>query len=533
MSRAIIIHELHPKIHTSRSEDNLVYNTAHLFILDILKKIALGYNCDDDEEWVPEYYDKSKNIALVTMIQSLYQEYHSVIWNNNILLDTYLHVVESDEEEQRLQSKYQEKIHWRFTEGDISDFWLEWQCAKDASIDHSIFTFWHPKIYVDNKNHREITKLIWTSEDNSHPYTLFYHPLVFIKIEETLGIEFENFPFSIQSPFLGFLIHATQEDMKRLRNYLDHAQTIEEKYARLRVFLATTKWRWFGEMILNIHEKLIEKLWDEWGKIGNELFAKYAEIMTIAEDDAINISWEFYWSTSDARFDRDKYLNSILDYANRLLEKTYEVLQSKGDIHSWSNEVQNIRWQLAQYGKIIASTDLTGNFHLKDILKMLRIKNESYQWWSISDEKIDILKSFYHLNYKKHPQKEEIFEAIDKILQHDSQDSASTFLFFSHKWIPVLTTKFKKLSNGDMYMWSFNSPWEMHGSKLWSILLPYLLEEYSDYNIQWEVITTSPELLAYYERFGFEVRRNKNGKHIIRQYGNLSFYQIVRPAREK
>ncbi len=69
----------------------------------------------------------------------------------------------------------------------------------------------------------------------------FYHPFVFIKIEEALGIKFVDFPFSIQPPFLGFLAHATQEDMKRLKGYLDHAQTTKEKYTRLRVFLATTK----------------------------------------------------------------------------------------------------------------------------------------------------------------------------------------------------------------------------------------------------------------------------------------------------
>jgi hypothetical protein len=110
------------------------------------------------------------------------------------------------------------------------------------------------------------------------------------QIESAIGIKFSDYPFSIQPHFLKFLAYATVDDMARVKTYLAHGKTLEEKFIRLRVFLATAEGRSFGDLILDIDNQLVQKFGEDEGKkLGNELFAKYTDIMKIAEEDAESI----------------------------------------------------------------------------------------------------------------------------------------------------------------------------------------------------------------------------------------------------
>jgi len=42
------------------------------------------------------------------------------------------------------------------------------------------------------------------------------------QIEEAIGIDFSEYPFSIQPHFLQFLAYATIDDLERVKQYLSH-----------------------------------------------------------------------------------------------------------------------------------------------------------------------------------------------------------------------------------------------------------------------------------------------------------------------
>ncbi len=372
--------------------------------------------------------------------------------------------------------------------------------------------------------------------------SLLHHPGIMMQIEESIGIEFRDYPFSIQPHFLKFLAYATTDDMARVKTYLAHAKNSEEKLTRLRVFLATAEGRSFGDIILDIDVKLVEKFGENEGtNIGNELFSKYARIMKVAEEDAEAIKWEFYGADSDAQFSKQRYIQELLKWANKILGLFHETLNDTRESRDW-NEVftKNILQMLdecsvdmIQYGTLFKVTNKDSTETLENVMKNLGIKPEEVSGDKMTKEQKRAIDSLYEVNYRNNPKREEILKFVWEGLKEDYHNPRTKFHLFSYRDECLLSVKFIEQDDGSIYAGAFNARLQFQKYSFGNFAIGKLLEHYSDRDVRGHVIVGSDHLLDFYGKHGFIQERDNEWNPIIEIKEGVKLYKIVRPKQKE
>lgn len=355
------------------------------------------------------------------------------------------------------------------------------------------------------------------------------------QIESAIGIHFSDYPFSIQPHFLKFLAYATTDDMVQLKAYLSHAKTAEEKLTRLRVFLATAEGRNFGDLILDIDQKFIEKFGEiEWTKTANELFEKYVEIMDIANEDAESIKWEFYGVDSGAQFSKQKYIQELLSKANDTLEDFSKVLNSEAPHEIITEHLAACNTDMIQYGTLFRVTDK--NFDTKkplvDSLKEFGIDLLEKTGPEMNSDDKTVMMQLYETNYQSHPKKEEYLANIKRVLEWNYQNPKAKFFLLKYRWSPLLSAKFVEQDDGSVYFGAFNTAIHFQQNQLGVLVLEKLLENYSDRIIRGHVIQERKNLIRYYSRYGFEMEKDDNENSLKPDIvGGMEFFRMIRKTK--
>lgn len=365
--------------------------------------------------------------------------------------------------------------------------------------------------------------------------SFLHHPGIMMQIERSIGIEFRDYPFSIQPHFLNFLAYATIDDMARVKTYLSHGKTTEEKFTRLRVFLATAEGRSFGDLILDIDNKLIEKFGEmEWTKIGNELFEKYMEIMDIAEEDAESIRWEFYGADSNAQFSKQKYIQELLGKANDTLKNFSEILDNEASSEVIIEHFATCNANMIQYGTLFRVTEK--NFDTKkslvDSLKELGIELVEKTGPEMNIDDRAAMMNLYEANYQSHPKKAEFFANATQVLEWNYRNPKSKFFLLRYRWSPLLSAKFVEQDDGSIYFGAFNTALYFQQNNLGILVLEKLLSQYSDKLVRGHVMHERKDLIRYYGRYWFE--REKDGDGFFMKpdmVGKIEFCRMIRELK--
>lgn len=352
------------------------------------------------------------------------------------------------------------------------------------------------------------------------------------QIEHKLWIHFSDYPFAIQPYFLKFLAYAKVEDMAKVKEYLGGVDTVNEKYNRLRTFLATWEKREFGDLILDIDKELVSCYWEkEWTWLWNEIFGKYVEIMKIIEEDAAKIQKEYYWKDSNTSFSKQSYIKELLKRANDILEDISQILKAHPSLEQIKKVVKKYNKSLVQYWTLFSITEKDSIKMLEHVTRELWVKCVQLSWDKIDWKAKDDLWNLYESNYEDSPEKEKLLSYIKKWLEKDYGNPEADFHLFYLQDKCILTAKFIKEPDWKVYGWAFNAIDQLKFYKFWKFIFEKLLEKYDDYINHGHVLVKNAYLLRYYSQFGLEPDRDENWELIIEKHWDLEFYHIERKAR--
>lgn len=370
---------------------------------------------------------------------------------------------------------------------------------------HSLFSDIHE--LHDAKNGEDYTFLL----------QLLHRPEIMAQIEHAIGIRFADYPFSIQPHFLSFLAYATVDDMERMRTYLAHAATTEEKFARLRTFLATGEKREFGDLILRIDTLLTEYYGEQDGaRLGNGLFGKYAEIMAVIEEDAEQIQGEYYGADSGARFSKQSYVRELMKRANDVLEDIARMLESHPPLARIEKAIGEYDAELVQYGSLFRITEKESGLSLDAAMENLGIVHKAVPGNKMDKEQKRKVWNLYEINYADHPSRDTILPLNQSRLDADYENPDASFHLFEHKGKCLLTAKFVTQPDGSVYFGAFNTELQFQPYGFGVFVLDKLLSEYDDRIIHGHVLKGSEHLLRYYKRYGLEPEKAPDGSPVVK-----------------
>ncbi len=373
---------------------------------------------------------------------------------------------------------------------------------------------WERKPHEELFNDYEFESSIWG--DYKMLIQIFHRLDILYEIETTLWIQFSDYPFSIQPPFLQFLAYATLEDFARVREFLAHGTTSDEKYHRLRVFLATAekpdaeeKKKPISEVILDLDTKLqVAKK----GELSNKIFEKYDAIMRIIEQESSQIQEIFTKKNMMLSFSKKDYTKFLLHRINEVLLRSLEKEQDIEKIDVLFGEIQTDLIRFGAFFRITHPKETTDDIdslleHYKVHKKTIK-GTDLMQW---DKQYLSVIRGFYEKVYRDRSNFKEIMELIDTELQEDAQSNKVEFTIFyfwdvSNESLPLLTIKFTEKDEHTVYFGWFNADPLIQKTEFWGSILKSFLKKYEDKDILGSILKWGEGGLSkFYKGFGFTV----------------------------
>jgi hypothetical protein len=380
-----------------------------------------------------------------------------------------------------------------------------------------------PKYFMHNPNN---------NKDNRFLVRLIHNIWYLSQIEEAIGIDFSDYPFSIQPHFLTFLAYATLEDMEQVKVYLSHGKDTNDKYNRLRVFLAVGEGREFGDLILKIDSQLVEQYGKEIGSaIGNQVFAKYADIMTIVEEDVETIKREYFGADANVKFSKQKHVRELMIRANSILESLDRAIGNHLSIEQFERVVCEYDTELVQFGSLFRIAEKDGTQSLETTMWQLGVKYRRITGDKMQPSDREKIWNLYETNYATNPIRDKLLPFIRSGLENDFQNSQARFHLFEYHNTCLLSVKFVEQPDGSIYFWAFNSEPQFQSYSFGSFVFEKLLSEYNGRKVHGLIIKGNEYLLPYYRRYGFEPERNLDWSLVIENKEWIEFCHIVRTSQ--
>ena len=398
-----------------------------------------------------------------------------------------------------------------------------------------------------------------SKEDYQYLIQLLHRPDILFHIETSLWIQFSDYPFSIQPPFLQFLAYATLEDFARVREFLAGADNIQDKYCRLRLFLATTEKPDpkkpnqipITGIILNLEWKLIktysrndkENGEQKWKDMTQRIFKKYSEVMDIINEEADKIQKSLLSENTNLTFKKAEFAKKLLWRANSIVLREFDEKAWGQNLESIDMLFEECRVDLLQFGSLFHTLKgpLKEGGSLQDALVPYDIQmSDMRKSTKLTVEEQEQIRSLYVQHYRTWDNFEAIMKIVDGWLEEDKLDPNVEYTFFYYKWpkgsenmkpgqSAILTIKFAEKNDGSVYVGAFNSDLMMIESSFWTYVFGSMLEKYEGREINWTVIEGSEHLLDFYKKFKFETDRVL---HEI-EGSTVHFYKIQRPGNKE
>ncbi len=405
-------------------------------------------------------------------------------------------------------------------------------------------------LYYDNIFNSEY----W--EDYKYLLQILHRPEFLYQIETALWIEFSDYPFLIQPPFLQFLAYATLEDFARVREFLAKASDKKDKYYRFRLFLATTEKPNrnkpneipIAEIILELEWKLIETYsrenkenWEQaWKERAQLIFKKYSDVMDIIEKEAQEIQDSLIAHDAIVTFSKQEFSRNLLGRANNTILRDFYKEVEHGSPESIEELFGKCRADLLQFGSLFRSITVhTPGDTLDTILSSYKVKREIVNGVDlVTKNKENIIKWLYQRNYRDRPDFDEVMRLVHDDFEKDKKDINTEYSFFYYTtwedtawkdhWKPILTVKFTKQPDGTIYAGGLNSEPMLLQSSFWIYAFRWLLQEYNDKVVTGKVAKDSKKLLREYGKLGFE-----SDEILHTDESGLECYDIIRPVQKK
>ncbi len=351
-------------------------------------------------------------------------------------------------------------------------------------------------------------------------------------IGDFFWISFIDFPLSIQSTFLTFLMNANTKEIMSIMEFLSKARNNEEKLIRIRIFLSTGRNKEVFGSIMEIEEKSRLHFWDkEWYKISQEIFKKYVGIIAIVENNAKEIRETLIWNEEEFFFSEALYIKEVLDKANNFLVDVMSLFDKENSI-LYTSKMEELllkyKTNLIQYGSLFRVAEKDTKNWIENTMKKLWITMRTKKWLDLDQDDWKVVEDFYKENYSTDPRFDKIQQIVQQSKIVDTLTKDVEYTFFSYKDHPLLTIKFMKQGDGSMYFWAFNAAIQFQKYTFWGYALGEMLKKYEWKNIHAHVIEGNEHLLSYYSRFWFEVMKDEEEKPLLIEEWGVRFYHIVK-----
>jgi len=377
------------------------------------------------------------------------------------------------------------------------------------------------KIGEDNKNDLVLFKIMANLEFRA-------------QIKRDFGIDIGVFDLRTQFQFLNFIKDADESRVKKIKSFIEQTGGDDNKNNRVKTFLALEAGREMGDKILAIGESFKDQ-----PEAADKIFAKYNEIVGLAEKSLAELESLFNDKQNISQADKNLIFQNVLNRASGLLVNFSDKLKSKGDMtyNEVMSELKKYQSDIILFVETFKTLNREGKaLELADF-KNINISRKSGQ--EIPDEEKSEFEKIAAENWSKYFFKDEVIEEFKKSLENPD----NRFYTVKYGGKTVAFIRFDPQDNCELYAGSLNVRPDLRGSTIGEAVLKTILKEEAHNNtINAKVYSRLPILKRYIGEFGFvatDMINNYHGrageygfKMLLAEEENQGYKFFNRPLKE-
>lgn len=348
-------------------------------------------------------------------------------------------------------------------------------------------------------------------------------------LEKKCGIDIANLNLRTQYQFLNFISSYSEAKFAELKQFMDRSISPEAKSNRLKSFLCLELDKNLGDKIILLGEKLDPKIADLF-------FSKVAVINDLAAKEESEIGTLLFANSN--RQDFSVLKSELLKKARELVIRFSSVDTNKFNQQESEhifNELENINTEMILFSSLLKSAKESGQNIPLEMIKDLNLEKrtiDSKTGVGLSESEKEQLIKIVSENYQaiflqkgKNYNPDAYKRVIDNYTKElENLDGQSVYIL-KYKNEIVCSSRFKKLSEYEVYGASFNVSKEIQGLSLGINFHNKVLEDVSKhYDIHISTRKDNPANKSY-ERSGFVITSE------YKEEDGVEYYKMIKPSK--